>query len=177
MILTLAMPQFLISCLTSEREEESSSFSSSHLLEITINSGPDPLVTWIVPVFNGRATDRRWPDTYRISLFFPWERTKKERYNDAERMPRYRAKKRILLCSARDRCSCEPRYRVHCGLRRKRELLGRDVAPRRISETRHTLRISRRMCSRSSSRRAGKGTWSLLATPYLLDSSYTGCLM
>lgn len=80
-------------------------FSSSPLLQITINSGPDPLVTWIVPVFTGRATDRRWSDTYRISLFFPWEETKKERCNDAERMPRYRAKERILLCRARDRCS------------------------------------------------------------------------
>lgn len=33
------------------------------LAEMTINSAPDPLVTWTVPVFNGRATDRRWSDT------------------------------------------------------------------------------------------------------------------
>lgn len=61
----------------------------------------------------------------------------------------------------------ETSYRVYT----EKESFAEAAVDEGVSETRHTLRISRRMCSRSTSRRAGKGPWSLPATPYLFDSS------
>lgn len=102
------------------------------------------------------------------------ERKKKERKRRIERKEKERRGREVQGVQEMKKKTRSGRLSTACTrMKNRKKKQRRSEKPwlKGISETQYTLRISRRICSRSTSRRAGKGTWSLPATPYLLDSS------